>query len=406
MVNPLLFLLLPSLASAVNLYVSSYAGTVTTLSLTSTTSGSSTKYALSNTATNYNCLNSPSWLLFNSTTRALYCVGEGISSYQGSISTFTAQTNGQLTQGTSVNTVVGGVNSVQYSIANGSTYLAVAHYTGSALSTWVLKTPTTPTALQQFKFSIPHPGPNPARQDAPHPHEVLVDPTGQFILAPDLGMDLIHVYAINQTTALLSVCPSINVTAGSGPRHATFVTPPISPATPQQQSLLGIKLATQSPTYMYLVSELVNTVTAFNISYSAGCLQAEVLQITNSFGPQGQLTPYGTTVAEIHSAQNHLLVSNRGDNYFLSSNSANTSDSMSVFSLDSNGDFVFQQLSPAGGSFPRDFTINKAGNLVAVGLQYSNEVAIITRSEDNGSLQQIVAKITVPQNVTCVVWDE
>ena len=107
-----------------------------------------------------------------------------------------------------------------------------------------------------------------------------------------------------------------------------------------------------------------------------------------------------------HSQNDHLIVSNRGDLTYPATPTSNASDSLAAFSLSSNGEFDFQQLSPAGGSFPRDFTINKAGDLVAVGLQYSNEVAIFTRSTANGSLQKVVARAFVPQNVTCIVWDE
>ena len=120
-----LLVLLPALVSAVNLWVSSYAGTVTTLSLTKNTMAAS--YLLATTYTSNDCLNSPSWLLFNSTTRMLYCVGEGLTSPTGTLSTFEAQSNGQLTVTNQATTIVGGVNAVQYGIMNGSQYLAIAH---------------------------------------------------------------------------------------------------------------------------------------------------------------------------------------------------------------------------------------------------------------------------------------
>ena len=116
---------LPALVSAINLWVSSYAGTVTTLSLTENTTAAT--YSLATTYTSNDCLNSPSWLLFNSTTRILYCVGEGLTSPAGTLSTFKAQANGQLTETNQVATIVGGVHAVQYSTANGTQYLAIAH---------------------------------------------------------------------------------------------------------------------------------------------------------------------------------------------------------------------------------------------------------------------------------------
>ena len=121
----ILLVCLPALASAVNLWVSSYAGTVTTLSLTQNITAAT--YSLATTYTSTDCLNNPSWLLFNSTMRILYCVGEGLTSPAGTLSTFKAQKNGQLSVTNQVATIVGGVNTVQYGITNGSQYLAIAH---------------------------------------------------------------------------------------------------------------------------------------------------------------------------------------------------------------------------------------------------------------------------------------
>jgi hypothetical protein len=39
-----------------------------------------------------------------------------------------------------------------------------------------------------------------SRNDAAYPHKVIADPTGNFVLAPDLGADLIRLYSINNNT--------------------------------------------------------------------------------------------------------------------------------------------------------------------------------------------------------------
>jgi 6-phosphogluconolactonase (cycloisomerase 2 family) len=49
-------------------------------------------------------------------------------------------------------------------------------------------------------------GTTPSRQDAAHPHEVIVDPTRNFILTLDLGVDLIRIYSINNSTGALTSC--------------------------------------------------------------------------------------------------------------------------------------------------------------------------------------------------------
>ena len=127
---PIIFLAtLPSLVFAVNLYVSSYAGTVTTLSLikNNATTTSVPTYSLTNTYTSNDYLNSPSWLLFNATARILYCVGEGLTSPTGTLSTLKAQADGQLMETSQATTILGGVHAIQYGASNGSQFLAIAH---------------------------------------------------------------------------------------------------------------------------------------------------------------------------------------------------------------------------------------------------------------------------------------
>ena len=50
--------------------------------------------------------------------------------------------------------------------------------------------------------------------------------------------------------------------------------------------------------------------------------------------------------------------------------------------------------------------MNKYGDLVAVGLQYSARVVIKSRDVESGLIGDTVAQVDVPGNVTCVVWDE
>lgn len=82
------------------------------------------------------------------------------------------------------------------------------------------------------------------------------------------------------------------------------------------------------------------------------------------------------------------------------------SDSIVTYKLNRNGSLTFHQLWPAEGMFPRQFSINKAGDLVAVGLQRSSRVVILERDVCTGLLGAVAAHIEVDGQVTCVVWDE
>jgi 6-phosphogluconolactonase (cycloisomerase 2 family) len=72
-----------------------------------------------------------------------------------------------------------------------------------------------------------------------------------------------------------------------------------------------------------------------------------------------------------------------------------------------DGTLSFREIFPAGGSWARQFALNRAGNLVAVGLQQTGSVSIIERDTTSGILKREVARIAIGGGgVVCVVWDE
>src|SRR5256885_5289354 len=98
----------------------------------------------------------------------------------------------------------------------------------SALQTYNITSSGHITPSQTFTYTLSGPGPVPNRQEAPHLHEAIVDPTQQYILVPDLGADLVRVYAIDQKTNALCDKAPLQAKPGSGPRHAAFTLDPIA----------------------------------------------------------------------------------------------------------------------------------------------------------------------------------
>lgn len=105
------------------------------------------------------------------------------------------------------------------------------------------------TLVQNQTYALEGPGPNPERQEAPHPHEAILDPFGLYVLVPDLGADLVRVYKADADTLELTPVTPLTVKPGSGPRHGAFVA------------------VTSFNVYFYLVSELANTITGYHVSY-------------------------------------------------------------------------------------------------------------------------------------------
>ena len=140
---------------------------------------------------------------------------------------------------------------------------------------------------------MPAPGPVPDRQDASHPHGAIVDPTGRFVLVPDLGMDRIHIFKISPSNGRLQPQAPLLVKPGTGPRHAVFWTP-------------WSKAVSIDDTVMYLVSELGNTLSAFKIRYTRNGLGFTKVFEENTYG--GEAAPDGSKASGIQITVRQLHV--------------------------------------------------------------------------------------------------
>ncbi|PBP18311.1 hypothetical protein BUE80_DR010779 [Diplocarpon rosae] len=373
--TPLISVATSAFTSATNLYVSSYAGTVSTLSL----SEAAGAYTLTTTSVNSVPDTNPSWLTKDERSGLVYLVDEGFTG-SSSVSTFSTSRAGELTLlGRSV-TVSGPVSSTIY---NGGKGLALAHYGGSAVSSWKLQANGTLAHLQDFFFNLTAPGAVPERQEAPHPHQVLVD------------VDLVRIFRIDKTTSALTELTPFATPAGSGPRHGAF-----------------LKTA-YGNTYFYLISELSNTLVSYNVTYAASSLGFEQVFVSGTYGPAD--VPEGAAAAEVLVSPDtkFLLTSDRNATFFdipnpdQSNGTTIPSDTLQSWAIDdATGTLSLVQLAPAGGKYPRQFSVNKAGTLAAVVLQKDGRVVIMQRDVATGKFGSVLASVNQLGEVSCVIWDE
>lgn len=265
----------------------------------------------------------------------------------------------------------------------------------SQVYTYQLPLTSTSELLQNFDFSNITTGPH-ERQDVSHPHGVHLDPSGGYILTPDLGGDVIHIFAIDQETGSLTECPSAQTNPGDGPRHAVFWSASDD----------------SGASAVFTVNELSNTVTAWDVSEEGGCLSLTQLQTISTL-PDGVEHPEGSKAAEIRVKGDFVYVSNRYDRSF-----GDEVDSMATYDITvgSSGsvELSFGELTTAGSYFPRTFEINAAGDLVAVGGQTSANVAILERDTTTGRLGGVVAEVRVgdagtaleEDGLSAVIWVE
>ncbi|KAJ5739940.1 hypothetical protein N7533_012724 [Penicillium manginii] len=363
------------------LWATHYNGNVYTLSLDKSTSN------LSITDTQKTCGKMPSWLTFDSESRIVYCSDEDGTadlSTHGSLTAYHPDRQGRLHEITSVETVGGGVDSVIYEVGK-EKFIAIAHY----------------TSAQEFHFKLTHPGAVP-QQDSPHPHSVFLDPTGSFILSPDLGADLLRIYSISSTGKLTTCPPPVNVTFGSGPRHGLFWTDGTDNHTASTGTGISHQreMAAVGKTMLYLVNEIGGTMMTFDVSYArSGCLDLSLKQTLVPYPAADQKDhklPSGATPAEIRLVGDKFYVSIRSDQGFAPGDSMVTLDRV------------------PGMGVPRTFAVNRAGDLVAIGNQASANVAIVRRDRVTGELGEKVAVLQVgepgtvgqAEGLSSVIWEE
>ncbi|WP_431267622.1 lactonase family protein [Dankookia sp. P2] len=81
-------------------------------------------------------------------------------------------------------------------------------------------------ADQQQLVELPgKPGPHKVEQAISHPHDVVFDPSGRFVVIPDKGLDRIFVFSLDAASGRLTPAGNDGFTqarAGAGPRHMAF----------------------------------------------------------------------------------------------------------------------------------------------------------------------------------------
>ena len=160
-------------------------------------------------------------------------------------------------------------------------YLLVANYMGGTIS-------VTPIgedgSLEQAADVIAHFGSSliPDRQEGPHPHAILLDPTSAYAFVPDLGLDKVMQYRFDCNSGRLTPNkqPWTAVEPGSGPRHMVFH---------------------PNGRHAYVINELNSTITAYVYDLQLGVLEPHQTLSTIPKGYSGlniaadlHLTPDGS----------------------------------------------------------------------------------------------------------------
>ena len=185
-------------------------------------------------------------------------------------------------------------------------------------------------------------GPNTGRQEKPHAHGIYLDAAERFALSPDLGADRIFVYRFDAAKGTLEPHGAAPLAPGSGPRHLAFH---------------------PSGKFLYVINELLSTVTAFSYDAEKGALAT--LQTTSTL-PAGFSGTSWTAEVAVSPDGRFVYGSNRGD------------DSLAVFAVDEKtGRLTPAGHAPVGGKTPRHFTIDPSGRFILAAHQGSGTIAVL-----------------------------
>ncbi|KAE8323716.1 Lactonase, 7-bladed beta-propeller-domain-containing protein [Aspergillus sergii] len=401
-----LSLALPSLSTAARLFATHYDGNVYSLNLEE----NGDKFSLTKTHNLTTCggAGSTSALTVDSARGLVWCVGEGTP---GALTALKVWKDGKMFEEVvTVETPPGGVDSVTYGIDK--QFLAIAHYGNSSISLFNIPFADKQQVKPFDVVTMPPPKNVTEKQPKSQPHQVLLDPTESFILSPDLGSDVVHVFAIDQKSGKLNKCGSnstIYYDKGSGPRHGVFVTSSEGhharrARSPHRERLM---MRDGKKTTLYTVEELRGNVCSFDVSYvNNGCPVFKPLTCFRPY-PGANFPSNTTTLGEIRAAGPTLHISVRKDGKFDGKDSLVTLKPGQKTVTDDD-------LFSSGGKTPRSFVINRKGDLVAVGNQDSSTVVIIKRDPKTGKLLNEVASLLVGEapaegtwgGLSSIVWYE
>ncbi|HEX4724667.1 MAG TPA: lactonase family protein [Pseudonocardiaceae bacterium] len=187
----------------------------------------------------------------------------------------------------------------------------------------------------------------------PHAHQIITDPTGQWVLAVDLGNDSVYVYQLQNGT--LRQHQQLVVATGTGPRHLVFH---------------------PTGTHAYLVCEDKSQVIVCTWDATRGVLTPG--QIIGTVEP-GAVTPNFPAEGVVSPDGRFLYVTNRGD------------DSIATFAV-TGTTLTLLNTSPCGGDWPRHATLDPTGRHLYVSNQRSGTVTWLPRDPASGKLSPVAGQ--------------
>ncbi|MDN4613617.1 lactonase family protein [Leifsonia sp. F6_8S_P_1B] len=282
----------------------------------------------------------PSWVAAAPDGRAVYAVEE--TGPDGRVHAFARDDGGALTPLGSVSS--GGADPAHLLVHPFGRFLLAGTYSGGSVSVWRLNADGSigeRTAFVQHEGR----GPDDARQEGPHVHQLSVDPVTGDVVVVDLGLGQVRWYALSEEGALTLREDATVALGAAGPRHLVF----------HPDGRHALVVGELDDVLHVLRREGDRFTLVGGASTRAAVAAGEALPTGENTSAAVRLTEDGRTV----------LVSNRGD------------DTIAVFAFEaSTSGLVMEAVVPAHGRTPRDLVLSPEGDRLLVACQDSDEVTV------------------------------
>lgn len=268
--------------------------------------------------------------------------------------------NGSVSLSEPVATVNGSVGVVHLELSKDNTRMVGSAYGSAAVDIWDV----SDGQLKLIKTLNSTGELGPAKgQDAPRPHQAVLDPSGRYFAVNDLGTD--SILFIDSKDDLFEITHTVKVEhPGCAPRHGVFY-----PAD-----------AAQATHYMILC-EKANAVIVYELSYLDTYIALTERQFISTFA--ANTAPEGAAAGEI------VLSPNNKDLYVSNRLTGKDTDSIAHFKLAADGSLTFISQASSGGTLPRMFSLYTGGTEILLGNQNGPLAVAAFTLEDNGSVAQI-----------------
>jgi len=249
-------------------------------------------------------------------------------------------------------------------------FLVLANYSSGTVAVLPINADGSLAKLSDLVTLTGKPGPHRTQQESSHPHDVIFDPRGRFIVVPDKGLDTVFVFKLDTATGKLVAAdpPSVASRPGAGPRHADF-----HPSKP----------------FAYVLNELDCTLTTLAFDPERGGLRP--LQVITTLPPDftGNST---TSEIEVAPSGRFVYASNRGQ------------DSLAIFAIDE----ATGMLGPVGwestqGKTPRFFGLYPSGTFLYAANQGSDTIVTFRVDQGSGRLTP-TGQIVKTGSPSCIVF--